>query len=152
MSTGRPPAPRVGVGAVVCRDGAVLLVRRGSPPFEDAWAVPGGRVELGETLVAAAEREVQEETGVSIRAGEPVYTFEHIERDEVGAVKFHYVVVDLQGEYLAGEPQAGDDAREAAWIPFDNMDALPVNPITRGLLERLFPDRMCGSGSGDNKQ
>lgn len=136
---------------MVCQGGAVLLVRRGTPPFQDEWAVPGGRVDLGETLAAAAEREVREETGVTIRAGDPVYTFEHIERYDDGAVKFHYVVVDLQGEYVAGEPQAGDDAREAAWVPFDAMDELAVNPITRGLLRRLFPDRACGRESGGEK-
>lgn len=149
MKSGGPSAPRVGVGAVVCRDGAVLLVRRGTAPFEGEWAVPGGRVELGETLAAAAEREVLEETGVTIRAGDPLYTFEHIERDDGGAVKFHYVVVDLEGQYLAGEPAAGDDAREAAWIALDAMDDLPVNPITRRLMSRLFPDRVRGSEPED---
>lgn len=145
MSAGGPSQPRVGVGAVVCRDGAVLLVRRGAPPFEGEWAVPGGRVELGESLAAAAEREVREETGVAVRAGDPVYTFEHIERDEAGEVKFHFVVIDLWAQYLAGEPKAGDDAREAAWIRLDSMDNLPVNAITRGLLARLFPERIRGS-------
>lgn len=149
--SGAPSTPRVGVGAVVCRDGAVLLVRRGTPPFQGEWAVPGGQVELGETLAAAAEREVREETGVCIRAAEPVYTFEHIERDKRGAVRFHYVVVDLVGEYLCGEPRAGDDAGEAAWVSLESLEGLPVNSITRGLLGRLFPDRTCGSKKGEKQ-
>jgi 8-oxo-dGTP diphosphatase len=148
VSGSGPSEPRVGVGAVVCHKGAVLLVRRAAPPFKGEWAVPGGRVELGETLSAAAEREVLEETAVRIRAGNPVYTFEHIERDETGAVKFHYVVVDLEGEYLDGDPRAGDDAGEAAWVRFGEMGSLPVNAITRELLGRLFPDRMDGSETG----
>ena len=152
MSAGGPSSPRVGVGAVVCRDDAVLLVRRGAPPFAGEWAVPGGRVELGESLAEAAEREVREETGVSVRAGDPVYTFEHIERDEVGGVKFHYVVVDLWAHYLAGEPEAGDDAGEAAWIRFDAMEKLPVNSITRGLLARLFPDRLTAGAVGGREE
>ena len=134
----------LGVGAVVCREGAVLLVRRGTPPYEGQWSVPGGKVELGEPLATAAEREVREETGLRIRAGEPVYTFEHIERDDSGAVRYHYVVVDLEGEYLSGELKAADDALEAAWISLEAMETLPVNPVTRQLLARLFPEQVCG--------
>lgn len=151
MSRTGPAVPRLGVGAVVCRGDAVLLVRRGAPPFEGEWAVPGGRVEAGETLAAAAEREVREETGVRIRAGEPVYTFEHIERDRNGALKFHYVVVDLAAEYLAGEPRAGDDARAAAWIDLSAMDRLAVNPVTRKLLAWLYPGRVGGNASADEE-
>jgi len=146
----RPSKPRLGVGAVVRRGGKILLVKRGTPPYEGQWAVPGGRVMLGESLAAAAEREVREETGVWIRAGEPVYTFEHIERDEAGEVKFHYVVVDLEGEYLSGKPEAGDDAQETAWIDFGEMVALPVNAVTRQLLLKLYPNRVSWSENDEN--
>lgn len=144
--------PRLGVGAVVCREGQVLLIKRGSAPFAGQWAVPGGRVELGESLAAAAEREVREETGISIRAGEPVYTFEHIERAGDGAVRFHYVVVDLEGQYLAGEPAAGDDAAEAAWLSFEAMADLPLNPVTRRLLTRLYPEWVPGEWKSEDEQ
>lgn len=132
-------APVLGAGAIVRRNDTVLLVRRGKPPYAGEWAIPGGRVHLGETLQAAAEREILEETGIRIRAGEPAYTFEYIEREQ-GRVRYHYVVIDLLATWLDGEPHAGDDAAEAAWIPFSELDRLPVNAETRRALTTVFPD------------
>jgi ADP-ribose pyrophosphatase len=133
-----PDSPRVAVGAVVFRQNRVLLVRRGSPPAQDTWAVPGGSVRLGETLREAAERETREETGVIIRAGAPIYTFEVVEHDPDGAVRFHYVIVDLAAEYVSGTPRAGDDALDARWVSAAELGGLPVNPATRRLLRRRF--------------
>ena len=133
-----PDAPRAAVGAVVFRDDAVLLVRRGNAPSQGTWAIPGGRVRLGETLQAAAEREIREETGVVIRAREPVFVFDAIERDADGRVTFHYVIVDLSADYLRGEPCAADDAAEARWITSAELAALDVNPATRRLLADRF--------------
>ncbi|MBN2688089.1 MAG: NUDIX hydrolase, partial [Deltaproteobacteria bacterium] len=90
-----PDRPRVGVGAVVIKERKVLLVRRGIPPSEGLWAIPGGHVELGETLQETAEREILEETGIVISAGEPIHTFDLIERDESERIRFHYIVVDV---------------------------------------------------------
>ncbi|MFY9941191.1 MAG: NUDIX hydrolase [Desulfobacterales bacterium] len=132
-----PDSPRVAVGAVVFRQNRVLLVRRGSPPAQDTWAIPGGSVRLGETLREAAERETREETGVIIRAGAPIYTFEVVERDAVGAVRFHYVIVDLAAEYVSGTPRAGDDALDARWVSAAELGGLPVNLATRRLLRRF---------------
>ena len=136
-SKGYPSAPRAAVGVVVLRGSEVLLVRRRDPPNAGQWAVPGGSVRLGETLQAAAEREVLEETGVRVRAGAPVFAFDAIERDTAGAVRYHYVVVDLLASWLVGEPAAADDAREARWFPPEALASPEVNPTTRGLLERL---------------
>ncbi|MGD9150765.1 MAG: NUDIX hydrolase, partial [Desulfobacterales bacterium] len=86
-----PDSPRVAVGAVVFKEDRVLLVRRGQPPAENLWAIPGGSVEIGETLQQAAEREIWEETGIRIRATKPIYTFDVIERDERQGIRFHYV-------------------------------------------------------------
>jgi len=133
-----PRRPVAAVGAVVFRAERVLLVRRGCPPSENLWAIPGGKVSLGETLQAAAEREILEETGVTIRALEPIYTFDHIERDASGRIRFHYVIVDLRAEYLGGSIRSGDDAREARWVSPGEMENLPVNPRTRDLLRRQF--------------
>ena len=133
----RPTAPVPAVGAIVVRDGAVLLVRRGRAPSRGVWAVPGGRVELGETLAEAAEREVREETGVRVRAGEPVWSFDSVVRDAEGRVAFHYVIVDLLADYVAGEPRAGDDALAARWARPQDFPGMTVSPPTLQLLERI---------------
>ncbi len=133
-----PDAPRVAVGAVVFRDDRVLLVRRGRPPAKGRWAIPGGGVRLGETLARAAEREVFEETGLRIRAKEPVFTFEIIECEENGAVRFHYLVVDVDADYIEGEPRAGDDADDARFVSAAEMQDLPVSRSTRRLLSERY--------------
>lgn len=132
-----PAAPVPAVGALVVHDGAVLLVRRGRAPSRGVWAVPGGRVELGETLAEATEREVREETGVRVRAGEPVWSFDSVVRDEEGRVAFHYVIVDLLADYVAGEPRARDDALEARWARPEELSGLLVSEPTLELLGRV---------------
>ena len=132
-----PAAPVPAVGAVVVHDGAVLLVRRGRAPARGVWAVPGGRVELGETLAEATEREVREETGVSVRAGEPIWSFDSVIRDDEGRIAYHYVIVDLLAEYVEGEPRARDDAAEARWARPEELSCLLVSKPTLGLLERI---------------
>jgi 8-oxo-dGTP diphosphatase len=133
-----PDQARVAVGAIVFKDNRVLLVRRGKPPAEDQWAIPGGRVEIGETLQEAAEREILEETGIVIRARVPVYTFDVIERDIRGRIRFHYVIVDLTADYIRGEPRAGDDAAAARWVSSDELATLKVSSKTRQLLKTHF--------------
>ena len=133
-----PSLPRVAVGAIVFKDHKVLLVRRGKPPAEDLWAIPGGSVEIGETLAAAAEREIFEETGITIHALKPVYTFDVIERDFSGRTRFHYVIVDLIGDYVRGEIRAGDDASAARWVSSDEMASLKVSSRTRQLLKTYY--------------
>ena len=132
-----PAAPVPAVGAVVVHDGAVLLVRRGRAPSRGVWAVPGGRVELGETLAEATEREVREETGVRVRAGEPIWSFDSVVRDEEGRVAFHYVIVDLLADYVEGEPRARDDALEARWARPEELSGLFVSKPTLELLARI---------------
>ena len=133
-----PTEPRVAVGAVVFNENKVLLVRRAQPPSQDVWAIPGGRVEIGETLQQAAEREIFEETGVTILAREPVYTFDYIDRDKSGRARFHYVIVDLSADYVGGKPRAGDDAAEARWVSSEDLGALKVSTKTLGLLKTRF--------------
>jgi len=137
-STHYPERPRVAVGAVVFKEGAVLLVQRGQAPAEGSWAIPGGSVRVGETLQHAAEREILEETGVVIRAAAPVYTFDVIERDAEGRVRFHYVIVDLAAEYLAGMPRPASDAVDARWVSVDELRRRKVSPETIGLLKDRF--------------
>ena len=133
-----PAAPKVAVGAVVLKDAHVLLVQRGRPPGQGNWAIPGGSINLGETLRSAAEREVFEETGLNIRAGEPVYTFESIVRDEDGKVRFHYVIIDFAADYIDGEIRPGDDAMDAGWFSVEDLATLPVSKPTLTLLKTRF--------------
>lgn len=134
-----PDLPRVGVGAFVVQKGSVLLVRRKSEPAAGLWAIPGGNIKLGETIRACAEREIMEETGIAIHAGEILYTFETIERDEGGRVRFHYVVIDVAAEYISGEPAAADDALEARWVSLADMSAFPMARSTREFLKEAGP-------------
>ncbi|MBW2108265.1 MAG: NUDIX hydrolase [Deltaproteobacteria bacterium] len=134
-----PGVPRVGVGAFVFKDDRVLLVKRGRPPGKGLWAIPGGLVNLGETLQEAAERELREETSVVIRARAPIHAFDMIEYDEAGQIRFHYVIVDVQAEYVAGEPTAADDVSEAQWISRSELDDLPVSRSTLAALKRVGP-------------
>jgi ADP-ribose pyrophosphatase len=138
QSNGYPSQPVVAVGAIVFRNNRVLLVRRGRPPSQDLWAIPGGRVEIGETLQEAAEREILEETGITIRAQEPVYTFDYIERDGSAPPRFHYVIIDLTADYISGKIRAGDDAAEARWVAAEELDAMKVSSKTLKLLKKQF--------------
>lgn len=133
-----PDAPRVGVGAVVFRDKRLLMIKRGKSPSKGMWSVPGGRLELGETLQEAAEREVFEETGLTVQAGEPLYVFDMVARDDGGRIKYHYVIVDLSAEFITGELKAGDDADDARWVLFEEMGDLGVSEKTIRLLTDRF--------------
>jgi len=108
------------------------------------WAVPGGVVEAGETLAAAAEREVHEETGVLVKARDPVHAFDVILRGPTGEIEHHYVVIDLLADYVGGEPVAGDDATEAAWVKCEEIGALSVSEETVELVRRLRTERKRG--------
>jgi len=128
----------VAIGAVVVHDGRVLLVERGKSPSKGAWAVPGGSVELGETLAQAVEREVLEETGVTVRAGRVVHAFDAVVRDEQGRVRFHYVIVDLEARYVHGNPVAAGDASDARWFSIDELAGVRVHPVTMEVLQRAL--------------
>jgi ADP-ribose pyrophosphatase len=121
-----PDSPKVGVGAIVLKDDKVLLIRRGVAPSKGMWAVPGGLLKLGETLQEGVERETLEETGVTVKAKQPVYTFDFLEKDDNGCFRFHYVIVDLLAEYVCGKAKAADDALEARWVSAEMLESLPM--------------------------
>lgn len=126
----------VGVGAVVWRDGAVLLERRGQPPAQGSWSLPGGLVDVGETLEAAVAREVREECNIEVTVGPLLGVFEPIVRDDDGRIRYHYVVLDYLALYTSGEVAIGDDAAELRWTPVAELDAYPLLPATRDMIER----------------
>lgn len=111
----------VGVGAVVFRGDEVLVVQRGSPPFEGAWSIPGGKIRHSETLRDAVRREVAEETGIEIDIIGLIDVFEAAPQT---ADDDHYVLVDFLAEWRAGEPQAGDDALQARFAPLAEAESL----------------------------
>ncbi|MBV9735339.1 MAG: NUDIX domain-containing protein, partial [Acidisphaera sp.] len=108
-----PERPIVGVGIVVLKPGAVLLVRRGRPPALDAWSLPGGAQKLGESAEAAARRELAEETGLEVGPLLLVANVDSIHRDETGRVRFHYTILDFAARWRGGEPRPGSDVRAA---------------------------------------
>lgn len=124
------PYPRGGVLAVLRReaDGAFLLVRRANAPDAGLWGFPGGKIEAGENLLDAAERELEEETALRARGEKVLTALDSIHRDPKGGIEFHYIIVAVKCVLPepAGncEPQAGDDALEAAWFTPSRMQAL----------------------------
>jgi len=142
MSREYPPRPIVGIGVAVLRPGAVLLARRGRPPSQGAWSLPGGAQELGETAEDAARRELAEETGLGVGPLLLAANVDSIHRDPDGRVRYHYTIIDFCARWDAGEPAPGSDITEIAWAPFDQLDAYDlwseahrVIAIARRLLE-----------------
>jgi len=117
-----PDRPIVGVGAVIIDRGRVLLVKRGSPPMLGQWTIPGGVVELGETLRSAAEREAQEETGLTVHVGEVIEVIDRILPGDDGRTQFHYVLVDFLCSVVQGEARAGSDAADVAWAAENELE------------------------------
>lgn len=134
-----PSAPLVGVAAAVFNDtGEVLMVKRGRPPGKGDWGLPGGLLDLGETLKAGAAREVREECNVEIDVGEVVATFEPLFWDNEGRVEYHYVVIDFWATYLSGEAHAQDDADEVAWIAMGALGAYNLKIETSDVIHKAY--------------
>jgi 8-oxo-dGTP diphosphatase len=141
-----PDAPIAGVGAViVAADAAqgprVLLIRRAQEPLKGEWSLPGGAVELGETLEEAIRREVLEETGLTVEVGEVVKAFDRIARDAQGCLRFHYVLVDFLCRVTggaAGEPtvSCASDALEARWAGPADLGGL--TPLTVEVIQKAW--------------
>lgn len=119
-----PERPLIGVGVVVLHEGKVLLIKRGKPPRQGQWSLPGGLQEVGETVFAAARREVMEECGIAIEPLEVVEVVDAITPDDQGKIRFHYTLVDVLADWKSGAPVAGDDAIDAAWFDPAQLDTL----------------------------
>ncbi|HEY0275807.1 MAG TPA: NUDIX hydrolase [Paenirhodobacter sp.] len=123
-----PGVPRLGVIAIVLRDGQVAMVQRRNPPDAGSWGFPGGKVEWGETIYAAAARELLEETTIEAAPAQILTSFDVITKDAVGAVAWHYHIAAILCRYRTGEPQAGDDAMAAEWVAVDDLLTPPQTP------------------------
>jgi 8-oxo-dGTP diphosphatase len=118
-----PPAPLLGVGVVVLNDaGQVLLIKRGKPPRQGQWSIPGGMIDVGEYTIDAAHREVREECAIEVEIGGFLLLYEFIERDTAGQVEYHYVLADYWARHIAGLATAQDDAAEVAWVDIAQLD------------------------------
>ena len=131
----------MGVGGVVLIDGRVVLIRRGKEPLRGRWVIPGGTVELGETLQEAVVREMQEETGLLVAPREVVLVFDRIQR-EGPSVEYHYVIIDYACEYVSGELKAGSDADEVALVSPEELDLYDLPPQARDLVVDVFRRRV----------
>lgn len=119
-----PDRPWIGVGAIVFKGDHVLLIRRGKPPNQGKWSLPGGAQEIGETVYQTAVREVLEETGLVIAVTRLVTVVDSIHRDDDGRVQYHYTLIDVSAEWVSGDPVCGDDADEACWVTVEEAAGL----------------------------
>ncbi|MCX2723731.1 NUDIX hydrolase [Roseibium salinum] len=138
MSRLYPDAPRIGVSVLCHRDGRVLMVKRGKDPYKGHWSLPGGLVELGETLLEAAERELLEETGAKAHLEMPAETFDSIQRDADGRVSAHFILAVFCGAYRCGEARPGDDAADLEWVPLERLEDRLTTPGTPERVRRLL--------------
>ncbi len=132
-----PAMPLLGVGAVVVHEGRVLLVRRGREPLKGQWSLPGGLLEVGESLVEGVIREVGEETGLQVAPIELIELLDRIHR-EGNRVRYHYVIADYLCRVTGGNLQAASDADEARWVEraeWNSLSALILDPVTVRVIE-----------------
>jgi 8-oxo-dGTP diphosphatase len=138
-----PEAPIVGGGAVVIDQGKVLLVRRGQAPLKGEWSLPGGALELGETLQQGVVREIFEETGLVVAPIGIVDILDRITHDEEsGCVQYHYVLIDFVCRVTSGILNVGSDADEARWVHPDSLQEYQLQPVTERVIEKALTSQL----------
>ena len=133
-----PKQPLVGVGAVIVHQGRVALIKRGHAPLLGEWSIPGGMLELGETVRQGAVREAMEETSLRIRATELLGVFDRVVQDENKRTAYHFVLIDFLGEVVSGELKASGDAADARWFTPEEVSALPLPQDTAEVIHLAF--------------
>ena len=138
MQRAYPDRPILGVGAVIIHQEQALIVQRAHAPRQGEWTVPGGVLEIGETLRSGTEREVLEETGLLVKADDVVDVYENIWPDAEGKTQFHYVLVDFLCELISGELQPATDVSNARWITLKELDGLELIGKTSEAIKKGF--------------
>jgi mutator protein MutT len=133
-----PDKPLVGVGAIIVEHDQVVLVKRAHAPLQGEWSIPGGMLEVGETLREAAVREVLEETGLRVEVGELLGVYDRILRDADERTLYHYVLIDFLCRRVAGEPQGAGDAAEARWFTRGEVGQLSLAEDTAAVIQLGF--------------
>ena len=134
-----PERPLVGVGALVLRGDRILLIKRAAPPSRGLWSIPGGHVELGESVLETAVRELKEEAGLDGRALGVVNVDEVIKKDDYGRVVYHYVLVTVLVDAPQGEPRPGGDALDAAFFGLEEaLHLADIAPSAAGLIRKIL--------------
>ena len=141
MKRDYPDRPLVGVGAVIVRERRVVIVQRSTEPLKGQWSIPGGALEVGETLRQCAAREALEETGLLVEAADVLDVFDSIYPDPDGRTRYHYVLIDFFCRAVGGELKAGGDAAQARWITREELANFAITEtaqkVIRKALERL---------------
>jgi 8-oxo-dGTP diphosphatase len=147
MKTSReyPERPMVGIGGVVIYEDRALLIRRGSEPLLGQWSIPGGSLEIGETLEQGVTRELLEETGLEVHVGAMIEVFERIDVsaptrvvDGVERPRYHYVIVDYLCERIRGEARAGGDVTDVAWATEEELERFGLTETAMRVLRKAF--------------
>jgi 8-oxo-dGTP diphosphatase len=133
-----PDRPYVGVGAVIVADSKVLIVKRKYDPMAGQWSIPGGAVEVGETLEDSIAREMLEETGLDIAVGPVIEVFDRISRDEEGKVRYHFVLVDYLCWPVGGELKAGSDVADARFVDPSELEQYQLTRKATEVINRAL--------------
>jgi len=131
-----PKQPIIGVGAVIIKDGKILLEKRKNDPGKGKWSIPGGLVELGESVEQTVMREVEEETGLEVEKPEHIDVVDNIIRDESGRVKYHFVIIDYFMKLKGGTLKAASDAEELKWVPLSDVEKYDLTKTFRAFFQR----------------
>lgn len=132
-----PKQPIVGVGGVVIRGNRVLLIRRGREPLKGAWTIPGGMLELGESLKNGVKREILEETGLKVTPLEALAVFDRIQKNGE-RIQYHYVIVDYLCRPVGGRLKSGSDVLDARWVPREELQRYRITPKATSVIAEAF--------------
>jgi ADP-ribose pyrophosphatase YjhB (NUDIX family) len=133
-----PQHPLVGVGAIIIKDGRVVLVKRAHPPIQGQWSIPGGVLEVGELVRDAAVREAREETGLIVEPGDLLGVYDRVLRNDDARVQYHYVLIDFLCRPTGGELRAASDAAEVRWFTREELPKLMLAEDTQDVIRKGF--------------